>query len=91
MADELKFIVRDARVHQDTGFVEVDSVAVKETANSKIDGPLRTYGIDAAALQSGYGGDVKAWLAAMKGQHAAYAGHHDGLTNEVLALKGKEI
>lgn len=91
MAETVKVVVKDARVHPETGYCEVDLVAVKETQNSKIDGPLHTYGIDAAALHAKYGGNVKTWLAAMKGQHLTHSGHHEDLVNQLMLLKGKEI
>jgi len=84
----LKIIVKDARVHNSTGYMEVDVVAVDDKG---VYGPQKTYGTDAHQLQATYSGDVKLWLASVKGTHLLHAGHHDVLAAQLLAMKGKEL
>ena len=54
-------------------------------------GPVKTYGTDAHQLQSAYNGDIKLWLASVKGTHELHAGHHDNLAAQLLAFRGKEL
>ena len=84
----MKIVVKDAKVHQVTGYIEVDVVAVDD--NGK-EGPIKTYGTDAHHLKSAYNGDIKLWLASVKGTHEQHAGHHEALAAELLGMKGKEL
>ncbi len=84
----MKIIVKDARVHGSTGYMEVDVVAVND---KNMSGPLKTYGTDAHQLKTAYGGDVKLWLASVKGTHELHAGHHEELAASLLEMKGKEL
>ena len=84
----MKIIVKDARVHGSTGYMEVDVVAVND---KNMSGPVKTYGTDAHQLQSAYNGDIKLWLASVKGTHEQHAGHHEALAAELLGMKGKEL
>ena len=84
----MKIIVKDARVHPLTGYMEVDVVAVNEKG---VEGPRKTYGTDAHQLKSHYNGDINLWLASVKDTHVVHAGHHEELAGRLLALKGKEL
>ena len=84
----MKIIIRDAKVHPVTGFMEVDVVAVNDKG---VSGPVKTYGTDAHQLKTAYGGDVKLWLASVKGTHELHAGHHEELAAQLLEMKGKEL
>ena len=84
----MKIVVRDAKVHPVTGYMEVDVVAVND---KNMSGPVKTYGTDAHQLKTAYGGDVSLWLEAVKGQHLLHAGHHEELAAQLLEMKGKEL
>ena len=84
----MKIIIRDAKVHPVTGFMEVDVVAVNDKG---VSGPVKTYGTDAHQLQSTFKGDIKLWLASVKGTHLLHAGHHEDLAAQLLGMKGKEL
>jgi hypothetical protein len=84
----MKIVVKDARVHGTTGYMEVDVVAVNDKG---VEGPKKTYGTDAHHLKSAYNGDIQLWLASVKGDHGVHAGHHEDLAAQLLAMKGKEL
>jgi hypothetical protein len=84
----MRIIVKDAKVHGATGYMEVDVVAVNDKG---VSGPVKTYGTDAHQLQSVYNGDIQLWLASVKGTHKLHAGHHEALAAQLLAMKGKEL
>jgi hypothetical protein len=83
--------VKDVRVHPITGYMEVEVVAEKTAGRTTTTGPVRTYGIDAGVLQAAYSGDVKLWLAVVKGQHEDYTGLHNDLSDKLMAYKGMEL
>lgn len=87
----MDILVKDVRVSPRTGYIEVDVVAVEESANSKIEGPLKTYGVDANIIKNQYSGDVNLWLASVKGQHQSHHGQHAKMAESLLAIKGKML
>jgi hypothetical protein len=84
----MKILVKDAKVHAVTGYMEVDVVAVNDKG---VAGPMKTYGTDVHQLQSVYNGDINLWLASVKGTHELHSGHHEDLAAKLLAMKGKEL
>jgi hypothetical protein len=88
---EEKIVIKNVRVHGATGYIEVDVVAVQEDGNSKIEGPVKTYGTDAHCIQASYSGNVQLWLDAVKGMHQEHSGHHRAIVDQIVALKGKAL
>jgi hypothetical protein len=84
----MKIVVKDAKVHAVTGYMEVDVVAVNEKG---VHGPVKTYGTDAHQLQAHYNGNISLWLASVKGMHLLHSGHHETLAAQLLEMKGKEL
>lgn len=84
----MKIIVKDVKVHQATGYMEVDVVAVDDNGNA---GPIKTYGTDVHQLKSVYNGDIQLWLASIKGTHEEHHGHHEDLAAQLMAMKGMEL
>jgi hypothetical protein len=84
----VKIIVKDAKVHAVTGYMEVDVVAVNDEGK---EGPIKTYGTDAHQLKAAFNGNVELWLASVKGTHELHAGHHEDLAAQLMGFKGKEL
>jgi hypothetical protein len=87
----MQILVKDVRVNPRTGHCEVDVVAVNKTETSTVEGPLKTYGVDANIIKHQYNGDVNLWLASVKGQHESHHGHHMSMSESLANMKGKEL
>lgn len=84
-------VLKDVRVHQNTGYIEVDLMTVAQDGNSKMEGFTKTYGADIHHILHGYNGDTELWLQAIKGEHARHSNHHAEVTADLHRRKGKEI
>ena len=84
----MNILIKDAKVHPVTGYMELDVVAVNEQG---VHGPVKTYGTDTHQLKEKFNGDIDLWLASVKGTHELHAGHHDELVEKFMWLKGKTL
>lgn len=91
MADGTVIKIEDIGVHPHSGHINIRVKSITTQGNQSWEGPQRSYGCDAAAFQSRFGGDVDHLLAWVKSQHSCYQGVHTDLVAKLHALKGKEL
>lgn len=91
MADGTHMVIEGVHVHPDTGYITIRVKTVTTQGAATWNGPIRGYGMDAAAFQRRFNGDmeqVKDWL---KSEHAPYHGTHVQLVAALHRLKGTKI
>lgn len=90
MADT-QIIVRDYHVDRLTGHVTVRVQSHTEDGDVKWDGPMREYGVSAAALIDRFNGDISQYEAYVAQEHKVFMGVHDDMIGKLLQRKGAVI
>ena len=91
MADGTVIKVQDVNVHPASGHISVKVKSVTTQGTQTWEGPQRTYGVDAAAFQTRFQGDVEQLKAWIKSQHSCYHGVHNDLVKTLAGMKGQEL
>ena len=91
MSDGTQILIEDVNVHIHSGHISIKVKSVTTQGQQSWEGASRTYGVDAAAFQSRFGGDLEHLKAWIKSQHKAYNGAHPDLVAALHKLKGQVL
>jgi len=88
----MDIVVIEAKAHGESGHVEVTVQAVEtDGAGNTTRGPIKTYGISADVLLSGYNGSVDMFLRDVKIKHQNFHMLHKDLISSLHAAKGTTL
>ena len=91
MADGTVLKIEDVQVHSHSGHISIKVKSVTTRGQQSWDGPVRTYGVDAAAFQTRFQGDLEQLKAWIKSQHTGHHGVHNDLVAALQKLKGETL
>jgi hypothetical protein len=86
-----KIFVRRVHVHPDTGHITIRLQSETSHESAAWTGPVKDWGVDAETFHHRFGADKQHLIDYMVGEHKAFMGRHDGLTDELSKLEGTQI